>query len=128
MQQHVENHSDEHRLAVRTLVGCTACAYQMPRGSLTCPRCGQPGPGARTTHSARKRRDISKCILGTLMMIIGGLFFFQFIPYPINLVLAPTVLILGAATASSWQCGRCGAQVDRQAMECPRCSLPFTPV
>jgi hypothetical protein len=77
---------------------------------------------------ARKRRNVSKIIVGTIMMLAGGLSFFFFIPFPFNLIVAPTVLILGAATASKWQCGRCHAEVDRDAVECPRCALLFTSV
>ena len=59
-------------------------------------------------------------------MLAGGLSFFYYIPYPINLIIGPTALILGASTASAWQCGRCHAEVDRDAVECPRCALPFS--
>ena len=92
---------------------------------MTCPRCGQPGPQSRTLRTAKKRRNIGKSFLGGLMMIAGGLSFF-YIPYPINIIVGPMALILGAATASLWQCGRCGARVDRDSRECPRCALPFS--
>ena len=59
------------------------------------------------------------------MMLAGGLSFF-YIAYPINIIVGPTALILGAATASLWKCGRCGARVDRDSRECPRCALPFS--
>jgi len=59
------------------------------------------------------------------MMLAGALSFF-YLQFPINVIAGPTALILGAATASVWQCGRCHAQVDRDAVECPRCALPFS--
>ena len=125
MQQHIKDHSGGHELAVHTLVSCSVCTYQIPRGALSCPRCGQPGPGSRTPQTARKRHSIGECFLGTLMMLAGALSFF-YVPYPINLVTGPALLILGAAKASAWHCGRCGAKVDRDTIDCPRCALPFS--
>src|SRR5262245_21498410 len=71
----------------------------------------------RKPLTAKKRHDPGKCILGTLMMIAGVISFFHYVPYPFNLVLAPTLLIVGAATASVRQCSHCRAQVQREAFE-----------
>ena len=127
MQMVAESHTERYEAKPRSLVTCSACGYGYPRGGVTCPRCGQPGPESRTVRTARKRRKLSKCIMGALIiMLAGGVIFVHAIPFPMNLVAGAMALLLGAATASDWECGRCHAKTDRYAVECPRCGLPFS--
>ena len=121
----IENRTSGHKPAARSLVSCTACSREIPRDAVTCHYCGNPGPGARTIRTSRKRRNITKCILGGLMMLAGALSIF-YLQFPINVIAGPTALILGAATDSVWQCGRCEAEVGRVAGDWRRCALPFS--
>src|SRR5688572_27006741 len=127
MQEHVENHSAECEPAARSLIPCKACQREIPRGALTCIYCGHGTPASRVRRTVRKRRNPVKCRFGALIMLLGfaSLFQFYFIPFPMNLVVGLTALIFGAAMFRNWQCNGCGARVDREAVNCPRCALPF---
>lgn len=122
MQEQVENRSAGREPA---LIPCKACQREIPRGALTCIYCGHAGPAARIRRTARIRRNAAKCRLGALIMLGGFVSLFYFLPFPMNLVVGVTALIFGAAMFRDWRCGGCGARVDREAVNCPRCALPF---
>jgi hypothetical protein len=59
-------------------------------------------------------------------MIVGAITSLYFLSSPINLVAGATAVVIGLIATRAWQCGHCGAHVDRDAAACPRCVLPFS--
>lgn len=60
-----------------------------------------------------------------LLIMFGGLVGFFYLKSPENVVVGVVALIFGVAAARAWRCHQCGAKVDRDAVQCPRCALPF---
>jgi hypothetical protein len=125
MQELIENRSGGNEPPNHCLVPCTACKREIPRGALTCLYCGHHGPAWGVPRTAKKRHNPAKFGFGALIMLAGFISLFYFIPFPMNLIVGFTALILGFAAARALQCDRCGARVDRQSVDCPRCGLPF---
>jgi hypothetical protein len=113
---------------------CPACNSQLSvpsAGEYTCYSCGQlvnvlprvPVAGPPVREIATKKKVGESMGAGCVVQIIGLIFLFLF---PIGTLLGIVLLVWGHRLSYKWQCSRCGSDVPKEGVVCPKCQATFS--